>query len=402
MLCAKLDQAVVARFRKLHRGDCFGCVSASGPKLACLASLVRSRFARAGGRLTAKVMIYGAYGFTGKLLVQRAVEAGTRPVLCGRSAEKLRRQAQPLGLEYRIAGVEQWGPLARALTGITVLLNAAGPFSQTASHLLQACLVSGTHYLDVSGELGAFEDLYRYDHAAKQRGIVVLPGVGFLVMATDCLAAQLARQLAAPVSLKIAISRPAFLAPGSRRTMVGLIDDHVRLRRGGVLSNVPVGMLARKFDLGEGPVSCSAISGAEALVTFLTTQIPNIEVYAPTTIGERAAYRLGATFASFLKMPPAQSAMKALASHWPAGSHRSPRAQAVVAVAEDSSGKTVARRLFTRDPYETTATMALFAVERVLRGVPQKGFCTPTQICGPDFLLSMPGMFIEALSRPAA
>ena len=124
-------------------------------------------------------MIYGAYGFTGRLLAQRAVEAGTRPVLCGRSAEKVRPLARQLGLEYRIASVDQRGPLARALTGITVLLNAAGPFSQTASRLLQACLVSGSHYLDVSGELGAFEDLYRYDQAARLRGILVLPGVGF-------------------------------------------------------------------------------------------------------------------------------------------------------------------------------------------------------------------------------
>lgn len=352
--------------------------------------------------MPAKVMIYGAYGFTGKLLLQRALEAGKRPVLGGRSAEKLRALAQPLGLEYRSVSVEEPGQLARALAGIRVLLNAAGPFSQTAGALLQACLVSGTHYLDVSGEIGAFEDLYRYDRAAKQRGILILPGVGFLVMATDCLAAQVARQLSAPVSLRIAISRPAFLAPGSRRTMVELIEHHVRLRRDGVLLNVPVGALVRKFDLGEGPVPCAAISGAEALVTFLTTGIPNIEVYAPTNRGELALYRFGALFAGFLKRPPAQLALKALASSWPAGSNRAPRDQVVVAIVEDSSGKRVARRLLTRDPYETTATMAWYAVERVLRGLPQTGFCTPARIVGPDFLLSVPGAFVEALKRPAA
>jgi short subunit dehydrogenase-like uncharacterized protein len=347
-------------------------------------------------------MIYGAYGFTGKLLMRRALEAGKRPVLAGRSAEKLWPLARQYGLEYRTASVDDRGQLARALTGISVMLNAAGPFSQTASAMLEACLVSGTHYLDVSGEIGAFEELYRYDQAAKQRGILVLPGAGFLVMATDCLAAQLARKLAAPTSLRIAISRPAFLAPGSRRTIVELIADHVRLRRDGVLVNVPVGALVRKFDLGEGLVSCAAISGAEALVTFLTTRIPNIEVYAPTNTRELALYRLGATFAGFLKLPPAQLAMKALANHWPERSNRVPRDQVVVAVVEDSSGKSVARRLLTRDPYETTARMALCAVERVLRGLPQTGFCTPAQICGPDLLFSLPGVLLEALSRPAA
>jgi len=346
--------------------------------------------------MTGELMIYGASGYTGQLLAQRAVAGGKRPVLCGRNGAGLRALAGELGLEYRTASVDEPRQLDRALSGIRVLLNAAGPFSATASPLLEACLRGRTHYLDVSGEIGVFAALYRQSAAARERGVLVLPGVGFLVLASDCLAAHVARQLPTAVSLRIAHDRPGFLSRGSRRTIVGSIRDRVQVRRAGELVKVPVGSLQRRFDFGRGELTCSAINGAEVFVSALTTGIDNIEVYAPTTAADRVLYRLGARLAPVLGTAPMRVAMNALADSWPgSGGHLR---QAVVAVVEDASGKRIARRLLTPDPYEATASMALAALEQVLRGIPHTGFHTPGGVFAPELLFSLPGVSLEALT----
>jgi short subunit dehydrogenase-like uncharacterized protein len=341
-------------------------------------------------------MIYGAYGFTGQHLARRAVE--TRDVvLGGRSALKLSLLAKELGVEYRAVGLDDIEQLSRALTGVKVVLNAAGPFSLTAGKLLAACLRSGTHYLDVCGELDVFRALHAGARVARERGVLVLPGVGFLVLATDCLAAHVARQLTAPASLEFAISRPAWFARGSRRTMLRSIADRVQVCRDGRLLAIPVGSLERSFDLGRGRVDCSAISGAETFVSFLTTGIANITVYTPANAGERLLYRYGAAFATMLRTGPAQRAMGSFSDRLPSPTSGSRRRQVVVALAADASGRRIARRLITPEPYESTVMMALAAVDLVLRDAPPVGFYTPGQLCGPKLLLSLPGVSLEAL-----
>jgi short subunit dehydrogenase-like uncharacterized protein len=349
--------------------------------------------------MASELMIYGATGHTGMLLVRRAVVNGERPVLGGRNEQQLRLLADELGLEYRTARITEPRELARALQGIRVVLNAAGPFSITASQLFEACLRSRTHYLDVSGELGVFAALHQRDAAARERGVLVMPGVGFLVLASDCLAAHVAGQVPGPVSLKIALSRPSLVARGSRRTMLSMISSRVRIRRGGVLVDVPVSALQRNFDLAHGPVACVAISGAETLASFLTTGIPSIEVYAPATSAERAVYRLAAGCSPLLRTVPAQLAMRALSDCLPAAGNAK-RRQVVVAVVENAAGQRAARRLSTPDAYQATTMMALAAVAGVLRGLPHTGFQTPGRVFGPELLFSLPGVSLEALKQP--
>ena len=347
--------------------------------------------------VTDYLMIYGATGHTGKLLVWRAVRDGRRVIVAGRSAEKLRPLAESLGVEYRVAEVGDLGQMTRALSGVDVLLNAAGPFSATASSAVAACLRTGTHYVDVGGELGPFRALQAEDRAARASGIVLLPGAGLLVTATDCLAAHVAKQLPTATALALALSRPAVLARGSLRTMVTLVDDRVRVRRGGQIEEFPVGSLNRSFNLGAGPVTCTAISGAEVLATFVTTGITNIEVYAPASAAERAVYRAGALLAPMLKRAPARLALRAFTDYVPLLPAGKDRRQVVVAIATDRAGRRVARRLTTRAAYESTVTMALDAVDRV-RTTRQRGFCTPGRLCGPDYLFSLPGVALEALT----
>jgi short subunit dehydrogenase-like uncharacterized protein len=106
--------------------------------------------------MTGRLLIYGASGFTGQLLVARARTRGVDTIIAGRSPGRLRRTARESGVPYRVLSLEDRASLDAGLADIDVVINAAGPFIGTARPMVEACLLTGTHYLDVGGELPVF------------------------------------------------------------------------------------------------------------------------------------------------------------------------------------------------------------------------------------------------------
>src|ERR1700682_2360478 len=137
-------------------------------------------------------LIYGANGYTGKLIAREAFRRGHRPLLAGRSAGRIAPLARELGCESRTFALDRAGD---ALDGIGLVLHCAGPFIRTSAQMIEACLRSGSHYLDITGEIPVFESIMKRNADAIARGVTLLPGVGFDVVPTDCLAAMLARRL---------------------------------------------------------------------------------------------------------------------------------------------------------------------------------------------------------------
>ena len=151
-------------------------------------------------------MIYGASGYTGLLLAERAAEQGQKPVLAGRDALKLRPIAGRLGLPFRAFPLDDAHAVREGVAGMGLVLHCAGPFSATSRPMLDACLAERAHYLDITGEIDVFEACYARDDEAKARGVVVMPGVGFDVVPTDCLAALLAARLPGATRLELGIA----------------------------------------------------------------------------------------------------------------------------------------------------------------------------------------------------
>src|SRR5688572_29614883 len=144
--------------------------------------------------MAADFLLYGSYGYTGRLIAERARELGLTPLLAGRDASQLQAQAAELGLPHRAFGLDDAAALDAALRETRVVLHAAGPFSRTARPMIEACLRAGAHYLDITGEIGVFEMVAAQDARAKAAGAMLLPGAGFDVVPSDCLAAHLKRR----------------------------------------------------------------------------------------------------------------------------------------------------------------------------------------------------------------
>ena len=102
-------------------------------------------------------LIYGASGYTGKLIVELSIRKGLKPVLAGRTESKIKPLADKFGLEYLIFGLDNIAEIAQNIKKIPLVLNCAGPFSRTARPIVEACLLAKTHYLDITGEIEVFE-----------------------------------------------------------------------------------------------------------------------------------------------------------------------------------------------------------------------------------------------------
>ena len=127
------------------------------------------------------VLVYGATGHTGRFVTDELVRRGLTPVLAGRSAEGLAAVApRHAALERRVADVDDPDRLRRAVSGVGVVVNCAGPFLDTAAPLAWAAVDSGAHYLDVSAEQGAVQRVYReLDAPARVARLAVVPALAF-------------------------------------------------------------------------------------------------------------------------------------------------------------------------------------------------------------------------------
>jgi short subunit dehydrogenase-like uncharacterized protein len=337
------------------------------------------------------LMIYGPTGYTGRLMTREAAARGLRPVLCGRNEAKLAALAEPLGLDYRVAPLDESDRLDRVLRDIQVVLHAAGPFSQTWRPMVDACLRTGTHYLDICGETPVIEALVPYDSEARKRKIMIMPAVGFEVVPSDCLAAHVARRLRGARRLTLGLTGFRFATRGSAKSFLEQAGRDILIRRHGAITSVAPGSLQREFDYGDGPRPSFNFTWGDVVCAYYTTGIPNIEVYFEATPIFRGALMANRYFGWLLPTAPWQTWLKLYADLLPEGPSERERAavqMAIVAEAEDGRGRRVRSRLHTPQAYTFTGMTAPAIAHRVLQGDMETGFQTPGRVYGADFVLS--------------
>ena len=341
-------------------------------------------------------MIYGANGYTGELAAREAVRRGLKPVLAGRTAEALEKLGSELDLPVRVFGLDDADKLKAGLDGIDLVLHCAGPFSATCAPMLEACLATGAHYLDITGEIGVFEHCHQQDARAKAAGIVVLPGSGFDVVPTDCLAAQLKRELPEARSLVLAFEAGGGPSPGTAKTSVEGLGKGGRARIDGRVQRVPLAWKARYFERDGEQRLAMTIPWGDVYTAHVSTGIPDIEVYMavpPATVKRLRRLRL---LGPLLGLGPVQALLKRQVEKRVRGPSEKTRGKTGCVVwgeATDADGRVLRRRLRTPNGYELTVTAALGIVQRLLEGErPAGGYYTPSLLMGPDYVLGLPGV----------
>ncbi len=351
--------------------------------------------------MTGTILIYGATGYTGKLIAKAASRAGARPILAGRNLEKVKRVAEPLGLPARAFDLADPAGIDAGLRHVAVVLCAAGPFSATSRPIADACLRNRVHYLDITGEIDVFEALAARDAEAKARGVTLLSGVGFDVVPSDCLAAHLKRRLPDATDLKLYLSLGANMSRGTAKTMVESIAAGTRLRRRGAII-ARDSAEAGSCDFGRGVKSTIQVSWGDVATAFYSTGIPNIEVHFEAAPAIVALTRAPSFVKSFLGLGFTQSLLKAQVDRMPEGPSESARRAGravLVGQARNDKGETVRSRLRTPEGYALTAATAFDAARRVAAGEVKPGFQTPSLAFGADYILNFDGVTREDLNR---
>ncbi len=344
-------------------------------------------------------LIYGATGYTGKLTAKRAKELGMTPVLAGRSEARLRAVAEPLGFEYRVADIDDPKALDAALAGMDAVLHIAGPFSATSRQMADACLRNKAHYLDITGEIAVIEALAARGNEAAAAGVMLLPGVGFDVVPSDCLAAHVAARLPDLTSLTLAIGGLSKASRGTLKSSIESVANPVRVRRDREVTTVwPP--LRRAFDFGSGPRPSIAVGWGDVATAYRSTGAADITVYFEAMPQLEQMARMGNFTRWLLSRGPIQALLKAGIDRMPEGPTDAERAEGravLIGEAVIAKGEKKVSRLTTIEAYTLTAVTGLAIVQRVLDGGAKPGFQTPSLAFGADFIAQFDGCFFEDL-----
>ena len=348
-------------------------------------------------------LLYGATGFTGRLIARLALAYGLRPILGGRDAAKLGALAAEPGLEHRAFPLTDPSRVRAALEGVGAVLNCAGPFIHTFKPMADACLARGVHYTDITGEIDVFEALAARDAEAKGAGVTLLPGTGFDVVPTDCVAAHLKRRLPSAVRLVLAIKGSGRLSRGTRTTMVENQHRGGAIRKDGRIVRVPAAWKTRDIDFGRGPVPAVTIPWGDVATAWYSTGIGDIEVYAAVPPVLRRALAATNHLRPLLRMKWITSLQKRRIRNGPAGPGEGELTHGksfIWGMVEDAAGQRAVSLLSGPNGYTLTAHAALIILRRVLAGSTPAGFQTPSSACGPDLVLEIPGVQREDVLDP--
>jgi len=340
-------------------------------------------------------LLYGANGYTGKLIARLAATYNLQPVLAGRTETNVKPLATELQLPYRIIDLDNAAQLELALSEVKLVLHAAGPYVYTAKQMIDACLQTGVHYIDINGDISVFEMLKKYDAAAKEKNIMVMPGVGFDVVPTDCIALKLKNKMPDATHLKLAFaSIGGGLSHGTATTMAGKIGEGGAVRENGKIVRKPLGQKGMWIDFGEKKLFVMTIPWGDISTAYTTTGIPNIEAYTGMAPKVYRILKLQWAFNWLLRTNFVRNIIKKKINAKPAGPSDEQRLKSSSLVwgeVTNASGKKISAAISCLDGYTLTAHSSLLISKKILEGNFKPGYQTPAGCYGENLVMEVPG-----------
>ena len=349
-----------------------------------------------------KFLLYGASGYTAGLVIKHASKFGLIPVLAGRNAQKIKAIAEAFNLNYCIADLDKPKELETILKDFKVVLHCAGPFSKTATQMQNACLKTGVHYLDITGEIEVFEAGIKRYKEAIDANIMLMSGVGFDVVPTDCMAQYLKNRLPDATHLQLAFTNiKGGISHGTALTMVENLGQQGFTRKNGQLKAEPIAHKTLDVPFEDGATThCMSIPWGDIATAYYTTKIPNIETYT----GATKALVLGTRMSNAMSWLTSSKIVKGFLQKRLDSSLTGPSEYTqqnaetrVWGKATNAKGQTVSARIFGIEGYTMTALTALNITKKVLEGNFKPGYQTPAKAYGADLILEIEGMRREDL-----
>jgi short subunit dehydrogenase-like uncharacterized protein len=317
------------------------------------------------------------------------------PILAGRNEQAVMSIARELGLEARVFGLDDAATLEQNIRDCRAVLHCAGPFSVTSQPMINACLATGVHYLDITGEMSVFESAHERSDEARHSDIVLIPGVGFDVVPTDCLAAILVQALPAATHLLLAFEAAGGPSPGTAKTSVEGLARGGAVRVDGRIERVPLAYKSREIPFAHGNRMAMTIPWGDVYTAFVSTGIGNIEVYMAVSPATVKSLRRKRFIQPLLAWPFVQKFLKnriQAAVKGPSEKKRKNTRSQLWGQASSSDGRQVSATMTTPNGYDLTVTASLGIVEHLLNNDVEGGYYTPSLLMGAGYAATLPGV----------
>lgn len=339
------------------------------------------------------IIIYGSYGYTGQLVAKECKAKNLNVILAGRNREALQKQHEQTGFPFEVVDVNDATALKNLLQKGSVVIHCGGPFRYTAKAMADACLETKTHYTDITGEHQVFELLAGYDERAKQAGIMIMPGTGFDVVPSDCLALHLKNRLPSATHLQLAFTMSkGGLSRGTSKSMTEGLGYGSLIRANGILTPIPIGEKVLEIDFGAFKTKTLNIPWGDISTAWRSTGIPNIEVYTGATDKMINNAKRSNYLNWLLRQRWLKNFMLKQIDKKPAGPSEEKRESGrsyLWGKVWDSSGKECTSLLETISGYALTAKTAVSISEKILAGNFKTGYQTPAMMYGEDLILEI-------------
>ncbi|MBX7054180.1 MAG: saccharopine dehydrogenase NADP-binding domain-containing protein [Pyrinomonadaceae bacterium] len=342
--------------------------------------------------MTNTFLIYGANGYTGELITRMSAERGLKPILAGRSEGKVAELAAKYGFEHRAFSLDDDAALDAALGEVDMVLHCAGPFSITSLPMVKACIRNNKHYTDITGEISVFEACAAFGKKAEEAGIMLMPGVGFDVVPSDCLARHLKDRLPTATHLSLAFYGMGRISHGTQATMTMNVGRGGAIRKDGKITPVPAAWKTREIDFGAAKKTGVTIPWGDVATAFYSTGIPNIEVFTVVPPDGLRLMKISRYLGWLLATKFAQKYLQAnIPPGGPSDDERARGKTLMWGEARDPQGNRVESRQQGPEGYTLTAIAALNIAEKILAGSFTPGYQTPAKAYGADLVLEIDG-----------
>jgi short subunit dehydrogenase-like uncharacterized protein len=340
------------------------------------------------------VIVYGSYGYTGRLIIEECKTKGIEVILSGRKENELQRQSELTGFPFEVVDIHDSSSLCKLLEKGSMVIHTAGPFQFTAKLMAEACLKTKTHYTDITGEISVFETLAKLDAQAKAAGITLLPGVGFDVVPSDCLAMHLKNRLPSATHLQLAFaSNKGGLSRGTSKTMIEGMGFGGAIRKNGKIISVLLHEDITEINYGSFQLQSIRIPWGDVSTAYYSTGIGNIEVFRGADKKLINQVKISRYLNWILRMRSVKNYLLKQIDKKPAGPDEKRRAESKMFLwgkVKDSQQEKISL-LETIEGYSLTAKTSVLIAQKIISGNYKSGFQTPSLGYGPDLILEING-----------
>lgn len=332
-----------------------------------------------------EVFLYGATGYTGRLIAAELVRQNVSFSVGGRDAGRLERLAGELDAEVPVftVGLDDRQGLERAARSARVVVSAAGPFVDLGPPVLEAALAAGSHFVDITGEQGYLRWAFEQDARARDAGVSVVNAMGYDVVPSDLAALLATTAMRVVEHVDIGLRTSSGFSGGTVRSMAAATGQGWWFDRG-TYRRAPPGRFLRPMSFPEpvGERLGVFIPWGDVVTAPRTTGAKRVRTFFCP--GDRRARRLHRSWpfvglAWRTGLLRAALKRRAEKNRDPSPAERAAARFEIIAEAADDEGVVQRGYVAGRDPYGLTGALAAYGAKVLASQEAPRGVVTPMQ-----------------------